>query len=101
MWGSSIVINLSPHWGPPDPSGVQSRFYVCISLRLSLCQVFPHHFLAIIKAWPVISLSAYALVTFTILVNFEIYIKQNADNIDGTWIFSQNAENLRKIRIYT
>ena len=28
---------LSPHWGPEDPSGVQSIFYVYLAVSMSLC----------------------------------------------------------------
>ena len=39
MWGSSVAIHLSPHWGLKDPSGAQTslyvRTYLCFSISLS------------------------------------------------------------------
>ena len=39
-WESSVVMHLSPDWGPKDPSGVQSSLYFRVSVYLSLCPVF-------------------------------------------------------------
>ena len=46
---------LSPHWGPKDPSGVQSSLYVCQSLCAYFCLSVsmygcPRRILAIIRA---------------------------------------------------
>ena len=33
----ALKINLSPQWGPEDPSGFQSSLCVCLSVRSFLC----------------------------------------------------------------
>ena len=48
---------LSSHWGPRDPSGVQSSLYVCLSVSLSLCPVFRIDFWRSFL-WPIIARSA-------------------------------------------
>ena len=37
VWGSSVAMRLSPHWGPEDPSGFHSSFYVCIYVSTYIC----------------------------------------------------------------
>ena len=55
----SRIWELSPHWGPEEPSGVQSSLYVCPSVSLSVSlSGRPRQFLAIIKVPPVIACSA-------------------------------------------
>ena len=48
VWGSSVAMYLSPHWGPNNPSGVQLNIYVCLYVPMVTCATF-----WISYAWPV------------------------------------------------
>ena len=37
IWESSVMMHLSPHWYPLDPSGLQFRLCVCLSVKMFIC----------------------------------------------------------------